>query len=233
MRPFVLFYALLLAFHASYPTVSAASEIYDGMTLALRGTNTNACAVTFDDGPSPHTSRLLDILKERNIRATFFVLGSRVAKYPLTMEKMILDGHEVGNHTFNHVNLRHLDPTQQREEITKTDSALREMGVTPRYLRPPYGRYDTETLKIADQENLILAFWSVDSRDSQRARNAQGANASHNAATKPPHGVFLFHDVHRVTVDAMPTILDTLAQAGCRFVTLTEYIETSGPVCME
>lgn len=214
-----------------WPVSARAGEVLDGMSLAMLGANTNTCAITFDDGPGPHTSRLLDMLRERNIKATFFVLGTRVSRYQQTMRALVDEGHEVGNHTFNHTNLRNLAPELQRDEIVRTDDSLRELGITPRYLRPPYGRYDKNTLVQAAQENLTIVMWSVDSRDWQRPRPPMARVLPRSISGKV-HGVFLFHDNHRATVDAMPQILDDLAAAGCRFVTLSEYLENDGPVCL-
>ena len=213
------------------PISAYAEEIFDGFSLAMLGAHTNTCAITFDDGPGPHTPRLLGILRERNIKATFFVLGSRAARYPQTMRAIAAEGHEVGNHTYSHVNLRNLAPETQRDEIARTDAALLELGIPVRYLRPPYGRYDKNTLEQAAIENLPIVMWSIDSRDWQSPRQPMARVLPRSSSGKV-HGVFLFHDNHRSTVDAMPRILDDLAAAGCQFVTLSEYLDNDGPVCL-
>lgn len=224
----LLLCSLLLAMN---PARTQAEGVLDNVTLAFLGARAGTCAITFDDGPGAHTARLLRILRERRIEATFFVLGSRVPRYPKTMKRMILDGHELGNHTYSHTNLRHLAPEMQREEILRANEVLAELGVTPRFFRPPYGRYDSSTLMITQQENMRVAFWSVDSRDWQRSSKAMAALPSE--LRSPPSGVFLFHDIHSKTVDAMPAILDTLTSAGCRFVTLSEYLDPTAPITVE
>src|ERR1700736_4871385 len=98
-------------------------------------------AMTFDDGPSPETTpRLLDILKQRNIKATFFMIGQNAERNPEIVKRILVEGHEIGNHSWTHPQLAKLSDDRVTEEITKTQNAIKSAaGYTPTLLRPPYG----------------------------------------------------------------------------------------------
>jgi peptidoglycan/xylan/chitin deacetylase (PgdA/CDA1 family) len=199
-------------------------QVLDAGAFDRQERHGHSCAITFDDGPGKHTARLLDLLKARGIHATFFVLGENVAKEPDLVRRMAAEGHEVDNHSFDHPKLRSLAPERQREEIGRTEQLLKNLGITPKFFRPPYGSYNAETMRDAAQDNLVLALWSVDSLD-WKYRTIKDIEA--RILPKGPamaRGIFLFHDIHATTVDAMPDILDKLAQRGCTFVTLSQWL---------
>ena len=184
-----------------------------------------ACALTFDDGPGNYTEQLLDLLKERHIVATFFVLGEQVMRRPQTVRRIAAEGHEVDNHSFDHPNLKQLSYSRQKAEIEKADRALRELGIVPKYFRPPYGSYNASTVRAAADNNLILVLWTDDALDwKYHSMRALEAHLERHLQRKV-RGIYLFHDLHRSTVAAMPGILDDLTAHGCRFVTLSEYTE--------
>ena len=197
-----------------------------GMELVRQGISGNMCALTFDDGPGPYTSRLLDILKEYGVKATFFVVGTQVKRRPELIRRMLEEGHEVGNHSYSHHTLRRMPAAEQHADLLKLDTLLRELGVNPRFVRPPYGSYDHNTVNAVQEMDGHLIMWSVDSRDWRKndsLQNLNGAQMMYRGA--PLRGVFLFHDTHRPTVENMPQILATLAATDCSFVTLSEYID--------
>lgn len=208
-----------------YGTARSAEPIVDGKAILALSRGSNLCALTFDDGPSRHTARLLDILRDRGIRATFFVVGSQVRYHPQIVQRMRDEGHEIGNHTNTHVSLRHLSPEAQRAEISTVQTALARLGVTARFIRPPYGRYDANTLKIAGEQNMGLMLWSVDSMDWTKQVRIE--NMKMLFSGQKLRGVFLFHDTHAPTVDAMPDVLDRLIADGCQFVTVSEFADAT------
>lgn len=198
--------------------------IVDGKALFRLGWADNLCAITFDDGPSPHTSRLLDILKEQGVLATFFVVGNQVRRRPALVRRIQDEGHEIANHTFSHVTLRHRDPAVQREEMESLQKLLRDQGIVSRFIRPPYGRYDSETIRIASELGLGIVLWSVDSMDWTRSwRMEKMRTQVHGEKLR---GIFLFHDTRVPTVEAMPQIIERLKNGGCRFVTVSGYLDT-------
>lgn len=188
-----------------------------------------ACALTFDDGPGRYTPELLDLLEARAIKATFFVLGERVLREPEVVRRMAADGHEVDNHSFDHPDLRRLTPAAQAREIESTQQALRGLGVEPHFFRPPYGAYDAATVRDAARDGLAIVLWTTDAKDwKYHTLYAYEADVDRRL---PRHigGIYLFHDIHPWTVQAMPEVLDRLAAGGCRFVTVAQYLAERPP----
>ena len=116
-------------------------------------------AITFDDGPHPKlTPRLLDMLNERGLKATFYVIGQNVVQYPEIMQRMVAEGHEIGNHSYTHPALSKCSPAKLTEEITKSnDAILQACGVSPTTVRPPYGATNAAVTKRLNDESEGLA----------------------------------------------------------------------------
>lgn len=218
---------LALAFLSLLPDAAPAAVI-DGSRIMDQHMSENLCALTFDDGPSRHTGHLLDMLRDYGIPATFFLLGSQVERNPAMVRRIVEEGHEIGNHSWSHPNLRTLTPELQEEEIRATDIVLRALGGSPPYFRPPYGAFDAHTLEIARNLGLDVILWSLDSNDWKRLpedyarlRSTRGTQYD----TGELRGIFLFHDTHKGTVDDLPRIIANLLAGGCRrFVTVSEYL---------
>ena len=206
-----------------------AAVVYDGPSISRQQMRENLCAITFDDGPSRNTSRLLDMLSGYGIHATFFLLGKNAALRPALVQRIVAEGHEVGNHSWSHPKLRALNKEQQLEELTRTDTLLRELGARPRYIRPPYGAYNEDTLALADEMGLAIMLWSQDSHDWKRlpVNYALLPNTlGHVYGPGELRGIFLFHDSLKRTVDDLPRIIAELRAGGCqRFVTVSEYLD--------
>lgn len=207
----------------------AAAVVYDGPSISRQQMRENLCALTFDDGPSRNTSRLLDMLSGYGIHATFFLLGKNAALRPALVQRIVAEGHEVGNHSWSHPKLRALNREQQREELARTDTLLRDLGARPRYVRPPYGAYNEDTLALADEMGLAIMLWSQDSHDWKRlpVNYALLPNTlGHVYGPGQLRGIFLFHDSLKRTVDDLPRIIAELRAGGCqRFVTVSEYLD--------
>jgi len=187
-------------------------------------------AMTFDDGPSAeNTPRLLEMLKQRNIKATFFLIGQNVASNPDIVRRILADGHEVGNHSWTHPQLSKLSDDRVTSEITKTQDAIKDAsGFTPTLLRPPYGAITTRQREwIENKFGLNIILWSVDPFDWKRP----GASVITQRILTQVHpgAIILSHDIHKQTVDAMPATLDSLIKKGYRFVTVSQLIAMNSP----
>ena len=185
----------------------------------------NYIALTFDDGPHPkNTPRLLDMLRQRNIKATFYVIGSSVNRYPEIARRIVAEGHEIGNHTYNHPNLTKLSNAKVREELNKTRSAIiSATGVQPRTMRPPYGALRTSQREMIHSEyGYPTIMWDVDPLDWKRPGTA--VVKSRILSGTKAGSIVLAHDLHSTTVDAMPTTMDALLAKGFRFVTVSQLI---------
>ena len=216
-----------LALLSLSPT-GARAGVIDGNRIMDQRMSENLCALTFDDGPSRYTGHLLDMLAGYGIPATFFLLGGNAERNPAMVRRIVAEGHEVGNHSWSHPNLRTLPPERQEQEISATDAMLRALGASPSYLRPPYGNFDAHTLEIAQNLGVGVILWSMDSHDWKhlpadyaKLRTTRGTQYDDGEL----RGIFLFHDTHKSTVDDLPRIIANLLAGGCRrFVTVSDYL---------
>ncbi len=197
-------------------------------------TSEKLVALTFDDGPNPpYTGQILDILKERQIPATFFVLGHNVAQYPDLTRRIVAEGHQLGNHTYTHVDLLKLDRNGVVEEIEKTNQVIAAaVGYAPHVMRPPHGFRDAVVMDIMAEYQLKVVEWSVASRDWL---NPGAAVIADRTLRKVKNGsVILLHDGDGIagrsprtqTVEATRLIIDRLLAQGYKFVTVDEILES-------
>lgn len=206
----------------------AGAAVVDGNRIMDQRMQENLCALTFDDGPSVNTPALLNMLAEYNIKATFFLLGRNASYYPGIVRQIEAQGHEIGNHTWSHPNLRVLSFERQRDELVATDELLRSLGITPLYMRPPYGNFDERTVQIANDLGIDIILWSLDSHDWKslpsdyaKLRSTRGTIYDNGSL----RGIFLFHDIHKSTVEDLHRIIANLRAGGCeKFVTISEYL---------
>ena len=187
-------------------------------------------AMTFDDGPSPATTpRLLDILKQRNIKVTFFMIGQNAQANPTIVQRILAEGHEIGNHTWTHPQLSKLSDDLVTEELNKTQNAIKSAcGYTPVLMRPPYGAITARQKDwIEKLFGLSVIIWSVDPFDWKRP--GESVIEQRILAGARPGAIILSHDIHKQTVDAMPATLDALAAKGFKFVTVSQLIAMNKP----
>ena len=191
-------------------------------------------AMTFDDGPSAeNTPRLLDLLKKRNIKATFFVVGKCAAEYPDIMKRIVAEGHEIANHSWSHPLLTKMGEGAVTEEIQHThDVIMQTTGVAPKVMRPPYGGFSANQRAWANKKwGYKIILWDVDPLD-WKVRNAAHVESEILKATVPG-SIILSHDIHKTTVDAMPATLDALAAKGFKFVTVSDLLAMDRPMVVK
>lgn len=178
-------------------------------------------ALTFDDGPSPiWTEALLDGLRERGVKATFFVTGQNVEAYPELIKKMQEDGHLIGNHTYSHIQLTAVSEEKALEEIKKTNEAIYNCtGSYPEFLRPPFGSIKKDMEKEVD---MITVLWDVDPTDW--CRSSAVCIARSVVENVQDHSIILLHDQYESSVKAALQIVDTLTKEGYEFVTVDEIL---------
>ncbi|MEI8292771.1 MAG: polysaccharide deacetylase family protein [bacterium] len=212
------------------PTPTPAPVAPRKPTYTSCNVDSQTVAMTFDDGPHPKlTLKLLDILKERGIKATFFVIGKNVAEFPEVAKRIVDEGHEIANHSWTHPQLTKLSPSGFATEISQTNDAIEKAtGVRPTLMRPPYGAINANLTKRLNEEyGLTVVLWSVDPLD-WKIRNAEHVSSQiiKNAA---PGAIILSHDIHASTIDAMPAALDALQSKGYKFATVSELIAMDRP----
>jgi peptidoglycan/xylan/chitin deacetylase (PgdA/CDA1 family) len=196
-----------------------------GVTFSRVPVQGNFIAITFDDGPHPqNTPRLLDILAQRNIKATFYVIGRSVDLHPGVLRRTVAEGHEIGNHSHTHRLLSKLSDGEVRQEMQRCQDAIgRAAGVRPRTMRPPYGGLLQRQRELVHAEfGYPTILWSVDPLDWKRPGPSVVASRIISGTTAG--GIVLAHDLHSQTVDAMPAALDGLLKRGFKFVTVSQLI---------
>ena len=182
-------------------------------------------AMTFDDGPSAVlTPRLLDILKQRNIKVTFFVLGQLVQEHPEILQRAVAEGHEIANHSWDHKALNKLAEGGLRHELADTSAEItKATGKPVTMMRPPYGATNPRLNRAIEKEyGMKVILWSVDPLDWKRP----GPQVVSQRILKEtqPGAIILSHDIHPGTIEAMPATFDALLAKGYKFVTVSELL---------
>ena len=191
-------------------------------------TGNKVIALTFDDGPGPHTAHLLDILDQYGAKATFFLIGSKVSGQASIVRSIQARGHQLGNHSWSHPELPKLPVDQIASEIDRTNDAIKQAtGVTPAILRPPYGAVNGVVLEQLRLRGMSSILWSVDTRD-WADRNSDIV-CSRAVAGARPGAIILMHDIHQTSVGAVPCILSALKQQGYSFVTVQGLLGNMAP----
>lgn len=195
-----------------------------GVLLRKIDKNKKMVALTYDDGPSIYTPRILKTLKENNSVATFFVVGNRVPMYSDTVKKAYGMGCEIGNHTYEHKILTRADAAGIREQVSKTNAAVKNItGTDPIVMRPPGGCVN-DTVK--SQTGMPMILWSIDTLD-WRTRNAASTKTAVLDHVKDGD-IVLMHDLYEATANASTTIIPTLVERGYQLVTVSELAECRG-----
>lgn len=181
-------------------------------------------ALTFDDGPSGDNTRaLMDLLAEKDVRATFFLCGYRIALFPALPEVLRQAGHELGVHGYSHNCFDTMTPEELRDEISRTASL---MGGEPVLLRPPCGAWDGRVRDAAREAGMAVVLWSVDPEDW---RCLDPEEIARRVCGRVRDGsIILLHDLHPSTVDAAGRIIDRLRAEGYDFCTVSELAERRG-----
>lgn len=183
--------------------------------------------LTFDEGyENGYTAQILDVLKENNVKAAFFVTGPYLEKEEELVKRMFDEGHIVGNHTVNHPSLPQLASTKEvAEEITALQKLCKEKyGQDMTYFRPPRGEYSERTLKIAEDLGYTNVFWSFAYKDWD-VKTQKGTDYAYNQIKKGVHdgAVLLLHAVSKDNADVLDKIIKDLKSEGYRFKSLDEF----------
>lgn len=178
-------------------------------------------ALTFDDGPHPiYTPQMLELLKEEQVPATFFLLGENVELYGDVVKEIAKEGHLIGNHTYHHVQVTSLSLEEACKEIQETSDLIEELtGTGTEYVRPPFGTWNEE---LEERLNMIPVMWSIDTKDwtTQNVDWIVRETVKH----AEDHDIILMHDSYQSTVDAVKRVIEQLEAEGFEFVTVDEII---------
>ena len=208
----------------SYNDVPMAPRV-PGSTVNRVGVQDKVAALTFDDGPhGTLTPRVLDILRNNNVKGTFFMQGCNVKAHPQVVRRMVNEGHEVGNHTWNHVYLSKISREKAEDQLQRTNEAIRSAcGIVPVVMRPPGGYTNAGVASWARQRfGFTTIMWDVDTNDWRKPGTAVVAARAVNGAK--PGSIILVHDIHASTVAAIDAIVKGLKNRGYELVTVSELI---------
>lgn len=191
------------------------------VTDEKEGLSEKKVAITFDDGPHPvYTEKLLEGLKERNVKATFFVLGQKAKEHPEIVKQMKEDGHIIGNHTYTHIQLRNGNREKFRDELVMTNEVISGItGEEVQYVRPPYGTWDK---KLEEELNMFPVLWNVDPNDWCTGNADKVTRRIVDKAKE--NSIILLHDCYQSSVDAALASIDILTKEGYEFVTVEEIL---------
>ncbi|HEY9643761.1 MAG TPA: polysaccharide deacetylase family protein [Coleofasciculaceae cyanobacterium] len=216
----------------SDPSVITVPEQFQGKVVSqiTPANGEKVIALTFDDGPWPDsTEAVLDILKQNQIKATFFMVGLHIQRHPELAKRVAEEGHVIGNHTLNHP-LQDVSLADATAQIDGMEKLIYETtGVKTGLFRPPGGRFDGALASYAHQRKYAVTLWSVDSEDYYVAAPILLDNVLKNVQ---PGRIVLLHDGggdRSATVKALPQIISALKQRGYRFVTVPELMNLQSP----
>ena len=178
-------------------------------------------ALTFDDGPSTTwTPALLDGLKERGVKATFFLIGENADKNPEIVKRMAEEGHLIGNHTYHHVELTKVSENEARLELADTSAVIvRITGKEPEYMRPPFGAWQR---KLEQEIQMLPVLWTIDPLDWTTENQDEIVNKVVTEAEE--NDIILLHDCYKSSIEAGLRIVDILQEEGFVFVTVDELL---------
>ena len=205
-----------------------------GKNMVRLNTDKRIVALTYDDGPNPpYTERLLDVLAKHNVKATFFMIGNRIEKYPATVNRVIAEGHQLGNHTYSHPLLGFLPPSYVQRQIERTDDLLQQHGIEKDsvFRAPMLTRFLPVAYVLAKQDRIHIScnVWSWD-WTTQNPDKITGTVLKKTLSPMGPGSIIVLHDgkaekknANRSgTIEATDRIITALKQDGYQFVRLSD-----------
>lgn len=187
-------------------------------------------ALTFDDGPNERwTEKYLDLLADKEIKASFFMLGKNAKNHPELVQKVAAAGHDIGIHSYDHDDLKKQGYAAIQEDLILSQDTIAQItGVAPTLFRPPYGSIDAQVIEVAQEQGLLMVLWNVDPQDWLLDTKEKVAKAVLDHVE--PGNIVVMHEGKTVTYGALPIIIDALKEDGYEFVTIRELVYES---CME
>ena len=189
-------------------------------------------ALTFDDGPSPtFTPEVLDILKKGNAHGTFFVIAHEVEKYPDIVRRMVYEGNEIANHTYNHKYLNNISKEDLRAELNLAESVIKKaVGSKPKLFRPPGGYYNKEIVDVSKEQGYKVIIWSWEQQSGDWANPGTETIIRRVLKNVSSGNIVVFHDRggdRYQTIRALPPIIAELKKQGYKLVTVSEMLEST------
>jgi len=211
--------------------VATAALVFDitadkGDVIRRVPTTHKVVALTFDDGPDRRTTpEVLNVLAQKKVRATLFVLGEYAAKYPEIVARAVAEGHEIGSHSYSHRLFSRISPAEMRRELAKAEAAIAAVAPKPLLFRPPGGALNNEVKRVVHEAGYTIILWNVDTRDWQRPKAADVV--AQVLRDIKPGSIVLFHDglYPLPTAEAVGIIIDRLREQGYEILPVGELLQ--------
>lgn len=209
-------------------------KLFPKLVTRQGASKTNAIALTFDDGPDlKYTPKILDTLKKYRVKATFFVIGTQIQKYPATFRRIIREGHEIASHGYQHIKISELPPAKVQWQLQRNSEIIFKNGGPKQLLfRPPYGALDPSAVQAIGKKGYRIILWTIDSLDWRGLKKNQVVKnvvpfmkkgyivLQHSAADSPKEDL-------RGSIAALPAIITQARSRGFRFVTISQLLKKS------
>lgn len=222
-------------YHHRQPVSPDLAHLFPSLITRQGNPKVTSIALTFDDGPDlKYTPKILDVLKSNKVKATFFVVGTQIQKYPVTFKRIIREGHEIGSHSFQHLKISGLPMNQVKYQLNHNAEIIRKYGGTSKKIfRPPYGAVDPKSIQFIGKEGYKIILWTIDSLDWRGLKKQQVIN---NVVPKIKQGyIILQHSAADSKLEdltgsiaALPEIIKTAKARGYRFVTISQLLTEAG-----
>ncbi len=224
MNSHLLSRSLGLKILSLFLSVTVLFSVFNICSFKASADDEKLVAITFDDGPGLYTSDLIDRLNERDVKATFFIVGSNAEYYPDVIKKAADSGHQIGNHSWDHSLLTNLGADEIKSEIDSTNKVLKQAdGKDTHYLRPPYGEFNSDVSAAA---GAPMVYWSVDTEDWKTLDSQAVYNSIMNSVYDG--AIILCHDIYDTSCDGAIMAIDALKADGWTFVTVEELLSRRG-----
>ena len=186
----------------------------------LKGTmydNDPLIALTFDDGPNPdHTPEVLDVLKKYNVKATFFLMGAYVEQHPEIVQRIVEEGHQIGNHSYSHPDMSKLSDEEVLQQFEWCQQVIEDaVGFRPDIYRLPFGAGGARVVKLMEKEGMTSILWNIDTLDWSSHDADAIVQETENALQK--HSLLLMHDTHAAAAPALDRLIPMLQERGYQF----------------
>lgn len=224
-----IFVVLFLASFGTYKIMSSRNFQFFGGIVNRVNTEEKVVALTFDDGPSKKVDKILSILKDENVKATFFLIGSEIDKYPNEAKKLVISGQEIGNHTYSHNRMIFKSPSYIKKEIEDTDRLIRKIGYKDTIqFRPPNGKKLVLLPYYLEKNNRKTILWDLEPNSYPEINSDSDKIVKYVIDNAKPGSIILLHpmyDEKDITINSIKGIIEGLKKKGYTFKTVNQLLE--------